>query len=118
MQTHQALSVLRGAVRELSSSQPGTPTAGGGGLAEAAPSNAHLLLQISALHKAFLSLSEAFMEDLNGRQVEQEEHRQALQSVRRECVGRLQVRHPGLVLRTPKHHANKSQPSGQPTRLC
>lgn len=77
------LSVLRGAARELgayrSASQPGTPTAGGGGggdasaaalPAAAAPSQAQMLLQIAALHKAFLALSEAFLEEQEARQVE------------------------------------------------
>lgn len=80
MQTHHGavLDVLRGAVRELgSSSLPGTPTAAGAiDDSAAGPSNSHLLLQISALHKAFLALSEAFMEELNGRSSDQEQLRQ------------------------------------------
>lgn len=77
------LSVLRGAARELgayrSASQPGTPTAGGGGSTgdaaaaaalPAAPSQAQMLLQIAALHKAFLALSEAFLEEQEARQAE------------------------------------------------
>lgn len=65
MQTAEVLAVLRGAANELrsyESSRPGTPTAaggggGGGGAASGQatpPSTTHLLLQISALHKAFL----------------------------------------------------------------
>ena len=81
MDSGDVLSVLRGAARELSayrsSSQPGTPTAGSGGDAAAAglpaapaPSQAQMLLQIAALHKAFLALSEAFLEEQEARQAE------------------------------------------------
>lgn len=90
--------MLRGAARELGSaaSQPGTPRAQGAGggdgdIAAAPPSTAHLLLQISALHKAFLALSEAFMEEISQRGVEREEQRAAVESVRRECFAKLQV---------------------------
>lgn len=82
MESGDVLSVLRGAARELgayrSASQPGTPTAGGGSSgasaaalpAAVAPSQAQMLLQIAALHKAFLALSEAFLEEQEARQAE------------------------------------------------
>ena len=96
MHTHDALDALRGAAQALSSLQPSAATAAGGAGTlplpqQPAPSASHMLLQISALHKAFLALSDAFTEEMAQRQTEQEEQRGALQSVRRECAGKLQL---------------------------
>ena len=97
MQTQKVLSVLKSAAAELSaySSQPSTPREGAPA-AEApavatAPANAHVLLQISALHKAFLSLSEAFLQEMEQRQEERQEQQGALQAVRRDCADRVQA---------------------------
>lgn len=71
------LSVLRGAARELgayrSGSQPGTPTTAAAAAAPTAISQPQVLLQIAALHKAFLALSEAFLEEQEGRQAERQQ---------------------------------------------
>lgn len=86
MQTHDLLSALKHAAAELGScSQPGTPRDADGATAAAAatPSNAHLLLQISALHKAFLSLSEAFLQEMEQRQEDAQEQQRAVQATRR-----------------------------------
>lgn len=113
-QVSTVLNVLRGAARELGSSQPcsqpGTPTGQGAGLGAtvppmAPPSTANLLLQISALHKAFLALSEAFMEELDQRATDHEQQRAAVEGVRRECSAKLQAM---VTLRADMHELGEA----------